>query len=184
MQGHNKAGVKVSQKWLHVWPHSHRTHKSYMSLEMRLLPQLIYLNVTQSSVASNHFVVKQFYNWTPYNNKHYRAKSLAQVRWAVLHAQYYLVLQGSQYIICLAWECTTIIAAKKAKKLLCPSAMVSDDSSILLDLQLTILTLQVEKKPLLSLLSIGSSPVSEKGGRDQQIKPELLNEAFSAKATQ
>ena len=57
MQGHNKAGVKVSHKWLHVWPHSHRTHKSYLSLEMRLLPQLMYLNVTQSSVASKHFVV-------------------------------------------------------------------------------------------------------------------------------
>jgi hypothetical protein len=49
-----------------------------------------------------------------------------------------------------------------------------------LDLSLAIYTLRVEKKPLLSLLSIES----EEGGGDQQMTPELLIEAFSAKSTQ
>jgi hypothetical protein len=48
-----------------------------------------------------------------------------------------------------------------------------------LDLSLAIYTVRVEKKPLLSLLSIGS----EEGGDDQQMTPELLIEAFSAKST-
>ena len=39
------------------------------------------------------------------------------------------------------------------------------------------------KKPLLSLLSNGSSLGSEEGSGDQQIMTNLLNEAFSAKAT-
>jgi hypothetical protein len=43
--------------------------------------------------------------------------------------------------------------------------------------------IRVEKKSLLSPLSIESSPGNEKGGGDQQMTPELLNEAFSAKAT-
>ena len=72
------------------------------------------------------------------------------------------------------------IVAQKAKKLFCQSATISDEPVILL---LTILTLQVEKKPLLSLLSIESSPGSEEGSCDQQMTPELLNEAFSVKAT-
>ena len=44
----------------------------------------------------------------------------------------------------------------------------------------------VEKKPslVLSRLYIESLPVSKEGGGDQQMMPELLNEAFSAKATQ
>jgi hypothetical protein len=46
---------------------------------------------------------------------------------------------------------------------------------------LTIHTLRVEKKSLLSPLSIESSPGSEKGGSGQQMTPEVLNEAFSAK---
>jgi hypothetical protein len=44
-------------------------------------------------------------------------------------------------------------------------------------------TLGAKKKSLLSPLSIESSPGSEKGGGGQQRMPELLNEAFSAKAT-
>jgi hypothetical protein len=47
---------------------------------------------------------------------------------------------------------------------------------------LTIHTFRVEKKPLLYLLSIESSPRSEEGGCDQKMTPELLNEAFSVKA--
>ena len=42
----------------------------------------------------------------------------------------------------------------------------------------------VEKKLLLALLSIKSSSGSENGSRGQQITPEVLNEAFSAKSTQ
>jgi hypothetical protein len=42
----------------------------------------------------------------------------------------------------------------------------------------------LKKKPLLSLLSIENLPRSEEGGSDQQMTPELLKEAFSAKATQ
>jgi hypothetical protein len=41
----------------------------------------------------------------------------------------------------------------------------------------------VYEKPLLSLLSIESSPGSKEGGGDQQMMPELLNKMFSAKAT-
>jgi hypothetical protein len=37
-------------------------------------------------------------------------------------------------------------------------------------------------KPLLSRLSIESTPGSEEGGGDQQMTPELLNEASSVKA--
>ena len=44
-------------------------------------------------------------------------------------------------------------------------------------------TFRVEKKPLQPLLSIESSPGSEEGGGSQQIMPELLNKAFSTKAT-
>ena len=52
-----------------------------------------------------------------------------------------------------------------------------------MDLSLAIHTLQVEKKPLLSLLSIEGSLPSEKGIGDQQMMPELLNEEFLAKST-
>jgi hypothetical protein len=58
--------------------------------------------------------------------------------------------------------------------------MISDEPVVFLDLSLAIYTLRVEKKPLLSLLSIES----EEGGGDQQMTPELLMEAFSAKSTQ
>jgi hypothetical protein len=61
--------------------------------------------------------------------------------------------------------------------------MISDEPVVLMDLWLTIHTLRVEKKSLLSLLSIESSPGSEKGGGGQQMTPELLNKAFSANAT-
>jgi hypothetical protein len=44
-------------------------------------------------------------------------------------------------------------------------------------------TLRVEKKPLLSLLSIESSSGNQEGGGDQQMMPKLLNEEFSAKVT-
>jgi hypothetical protein len=49
-----------------------------------------------------------------------------------------------------------------------------------LDLSLAKHTLRVEKKPLLSLLSIQSLSGSEEGSDDQQMTPELMNEAFSA----
>jgi hypothetical protein len=73
--------------------------------------------------------------------------------------------------------------AQIAKKLICQCATISDEPVVLLDLWLTIHTLRIEKKSLLSPLSIESSPGSEKGGSGQQMTPELLNEAFSAKAT-
>jgi hypothetical protein len=41
----------------------------------------------------------------------------------------------------------------------------------------------IEKKPLLSLLSIESSSGSKEGGGDQQMMPELLNKVFSVKGT-
>ena len=50
-------------------------------------------------------------------------------------------------------------------------------------LSLTVRTLPVEKKSLLALLSIESSSGSEEGHGGQQMTPELLNKAFSAKAT-
>ena len=53
---------------------------------------------------------------------------------------------------------------------------------VLLDLWLTILTLWVEKKLLLSLLSIKSLPGSKRGSSDQQMTLELLNEAFLAQS--
>ena len=48
---------------------------------------------------------------------------------------------------------------------------------------LGLLTSFVEKKSSLSLLSIGSLSGSEESSDNWQITPELLNEAFSAKAT-
>jgi hypothetical protein len=44
-------------------------------------------------------------------------------------------------------------------------------------------SLRIDKKSLLSPLSIESSPGSKKGGGGQQMTPELLNEAFSVNAT-
>ena len=71
----------------------------------------------------------------------------------------------------------------KAKKLIWQCATISDEPVVSLDLWVTVHTLQIEKKLLLSHLSIECSPGSEKGGSDQQMMPELLNEAFSVKAT-
>ena len=56
--------------------------------------------------------------------------------------------------------------------------MISDQPVVLLDLWLTIHAFWVEKKPLLSLLSIKSSPGNEKGGGDQQMMPELLEQSI------
>jgi hypothetical protein len=71
--------------------------------------------------------------------------------------------------------------AQIAKKLICRCATINDEPVVLLDLWLTIHTLRVVKKSLLSPLSIESSPGIEKGGSGQQMMPELLNEAFSTK---
>ena len=49
---------------------------------------------------------------------------------------------------------------------------------------LGLLTSFVEKKPLLSRLSIGSLSGSKESSGDHQMMPELLNETFLAKATQ
>ena len=46
------------------------------------------------------------------------------------------------------------------------------------------LSLGVERKPLLSLLSINSWSGSEERSDGQQMTPELLNEAFLMKTTQ
>jgi hypothetical protein len=70
----------------------------------------------------------------------------------------------------------------KANKRIYQCAIMSDEPVVLLDLWLTIHTLQVENKPL-PLLSIESSSGSKEGGGDQQMSPELLNGAFSAKST-
>ena len=50
------------------------------------------------------------------------------------------------------------------------------------ELSLTVHTLQIKRNPLLSLLFTESSSESKEGSRGQQMMPELLNEAFSAKA--
>jgi hypothetical protein len=65
----------------------------------------------------------------------------------------------------------------KILKLVYQCATISDEPVVLLDLWLTIYT------SLLSLLFIESSSGSEEGGGNQQMTPELLNEAFSAKVT-
>ena len=70
---------------------------------------------------------------------------------------------------------------KKAKKLGSVLALFSDESINLWELSLDMHTLCVEKKPFLSPLSIERLLGSEKGGGDQQMIPELLKEAFSAK---
>ena len=59
--------------------------------------------------------------------------------------------------------------------------MISDESVVL---SLAVHTLCVEKKPSLCLLFIESSSGSEEGSGERQMMPKLLNEAFSAKATQ
>ncbi len=74
--------------------------------------------------------------------------------------------------------------AQKVKKLICHCATINDEAVVLLDLSLAINILQVEKKPLLSLLSIESLPGSEESGGDQQMTTEFLNETFSVKSTQ
>ena len=56
--------------------------------------------------------------------------------------------------------------------------LTSDESFILLDLWLTILTLQIEKKPLVSLLSVKSLPGSEEGSHDKQMTPGIFSFYF------
>ena len=68
---------------------------------------------------------------------------------------------------------------QKAKRLICKCAMISDELFVLL----TVHTLRIERKPLLILSSIESSSRSEEGCGGQEMTPELLNKAFSAKAT-
>ena len=62
--------------------------------------------------------------------------------------------------------------------------MTTDESVELEDLSLDLHTSLLEKEPLLSLLSIESLSRSEEGKGGQQMSPELLNKAFSTKATQ
>ena len=50
-----------------------------------------------------------------------------------------------------------------AKKLICQCATINDESVVLQELLLTIPTLRVEKKPLLSLLFSESLPGSDEG---------------------
>ena len=47
---------------------------------------------------------------------------------------------------------------------------------------LTVRILRVEKKPSLSLLSVGSSSGSVEGSGNRQMTPELLSETFAVKA--
>ena len=58
--------------------------------------------------------------------------------------------------------------------------MISDEP---VDLSLDLHTSHLEKKPLLSVLSIKSLSRSEEGRGDQQTSPELLNKTFSMKST-
>ena len=58
---------------------------------------------------------------------------------------------------------------------------MSDELVVLWELSLDVHTLRVEKKLLLSLLSIKRSLGSKEGGSDWQMMPELLNKAFSTK---
>ena len=60
-------------------------------------------------------------------------------------------------------------------------ALISDESIVLWELLIDMNTVYVENKPVLSLLSRSGS---EEGSNGQQMMPELLNEVFSAKATQ
>jgi hypothetical protein len=77
---------------------------------------------------------------------------------------------------------SAVYSRHRAKKLIFQGATISEPV-ILLVLLLTLHTFRDEKEPLLSLLSIESSPRSDEGGGDEQMTPKLLNEAFSAKAT-
>ena len=52
-----------------------------------------------------------------------------------------------------------------------------------LELSVDLHTGFLDKKPLLSLMSIESSSGSEEGRGGQQMMPKLLNKAFSMKAT-
>ena len=68
------------------------------------------------------------------------------------------------------------------KKLICQCAMINGESVMLQELLLTVHTLHIERKPLRSFLSIESLSGSEEGSAVQQMMPELLSKAFSAKA--
>ena len=56
--------------------------------------------------------------------------------------------------------------------------MICDEPVVLLDLLLTVYTIRVERSHR-SLSSIESLSGNQEGGGDQQMMPELLNEAFS-----
>ena len=60
--------------------------------------------------------------------------------------------------------------------------MICNESVKLQELSLELHTTNLEMKPSLSLSSIESSSRSEEGHGGQQMSPELLNEAFSAKS--
>ena len=60
----------------------------------------------------------------------------------------------------------------------------SDESVELNDLSLDLLTSRIEKKPSLSPLFTENSSQEVKKAGDQQMSPELLNEAFSMKSIQ
>ena len=60
---------------------------------------------------------------------------------------------------------------------------MSDELVVLWELPLDMHPLRIENKLLLSLSSIERSLGSKEGGSDQQMMPELMNKAFSAKAT-
>ena len=76
-----------------------------------------------------------------------------------------------------------MIEAKKPSRVSCYSSVFSDKSIVLYKLTQALLATFVEKKSSLSRMSIESSSGSEEGSGDLRMTPELLNEAFSAKAT-
>jgi hypothetical protein len=90
----------------------------------------------------------------------------------ILHAIVQYASRVPYRSVCMLVLCQQF--TQKAKKLIRQCATISDKPVVVfLDLSLAIYTLWVEKKLLLSLLSIES----EVGGGDQQT-PELLIEAF------
>ena len=79
----------------------------------------------------------------------------------------------------LAYEAVSAEETQEAWQLV----LFSDESVMLWELSLDMHTLCVEKKPFLSPLSIERSLGSEECSGNRQMMPELLNKAFSGKAT-